>query len=88
MATLTTLQKADVLDQDGDNLFTSTHSVISSDPAVARMEQGNGYSWMVAGQTVGEATITATRLADGATASLEVEVVPGTPFAITLAVPR
>lgn len=90
MASITTLEKAPVLDQDGASLVSGTHTVISSDPAVAKLEFGTSYSWWVIGQIIGTATVTATRLADGATADLEVEVVAGTPFAITLgpAVPR
>lgn len=89
MAQITTLEKAPVLDQDGNQLTTANSSVFSSDDAVASIEWAAGPVFVV-GETVGTVTLTATRLADGAVSTLEVNVVAAAPFAITLgaAVPK
>lgn len=82
---LTTLQKAQILDEAGNPLHQGTHAATSSDPAVASIGDGGGFTLAVVGNSAGTATITATRNADGATATLTVEVTaPATPFAITL----
>lgn len=95
MATLLTTDKAPIIDVDsGDTLGTPgqvVYDVQSSDLAVVTIGWDDWRAWAYA-QGVGSATITATRLADGAVATLDVEVtapVAG-PFAIDLgpAVPK
>jgi hypothetical protein len=88
MATLAPLTKAPVLDQDGEMLGAdgrNTHNVVSSDPAVADVQWLDWRPWIFA-RALGETTITATRYADGATATLELEVAAPVlpPFAISL----
>ena len=85
MAIISTTQKAPVLDQDGVQLTSAEASVFSSDPAVASIDWAAGI--YVVGQTVGTVTLTATRLSDGSTAELDVEVVADAPFSISLGTP-
>lgn len=73
MATLDITEKAPVLDQDGNQLNTTEHQLYSSDAGVCGVEFGTGLVFAVAGHT-GDATLSAVRLADGATASLGVTV--------------
>lgn len=92
MATLLLTDKAPLLDQDGVHIGTvgqTTHTVASSDPAVASIDWPNWQPFVVA-QSVGITTVTAVRLADGAEATLEVEVVTAAalpPFSISLGTP-
>ena len=88
MATLTPREKAPVLDQDDVQLGTvnlNTHTVVSSDSAVADVQWLDWRAWIFA-RAIGETTITATRLSDGAVAVLDLEVVAPTlpPFSISL----
>ena len=88
MATLTVGTKAPVLDQDGHPLGVadaSTHGVNSSDSSVAEVQWINWHPWIIAKAT-GDVTLTAVRLADGASAVLELEVVAQSlpPFSISL----
>ncbi len=73
MATLTTLQYAVVQDGNGVDLGGG-YGVTSSDPLIASIGSGPGGTIAVVGQSVGTATITATRNMDGATATLDVTV--------------
>lgn len=92
MATLLITDKAPILDQDGQHIGIigqTTHAVESSDPTVASIDWPYWQPFVVA-QSLGTATITATRLVDGAVATLEVEVVtaaPLPPFSISLGTP-
>lgn len=85
MATLTTLEKAPVLD-DADNHLGESYDVQSSDTAVATTAKATGQLWYVYGAGVGTTTLTATRIADGGTATLEVTV-SAAPFVIKLGAP-
>ena len=87
MSTLSTTQKAPVLDQDGTHLTNADASLFSSDTAVASIEWQAGPLYVV-GQTVGTCTVTATRLSDNSTAELTVEVVADAPFSISLGTPE
>lgn len=87
MASLTTLEKAQILDDAGTPLNSGSYSATSSNPAVASIGDGGGFTLAVLGQSAGTATITATRNADGETATLEVTVTSGAPFTISLGVP-
>jgi hypothetical protein len=82
MATLTSTRKAPILDQDGNQLSTMTCNVASSNGSVVGIEWGTGLVFAV-GNAAGDATLTATRLADQSVAILEVTVVAA-PFAISL----
>lgn len=88
MATLAPREKAPILDQDGNQIGTvnlNTHTVVSSDNAIADVQWLDWRAWVFA-RTVGEVTLTATRLSDGAVAELALEVVAPTlpPFSISL----
>lgn len=88
MATLAPHTKAPILDQDGVQVGTvnlNTHTVVSSDNAVADVQWLDWRAWVFA-RTIGTATLTATRLSDGAVAELDIEVVAPTlpPFSISL----
>lgn len=89
MATLTTVEKAPILDQAGLNLTSSNAQIAISDTAIVTAVLVAG-KWYASAGVPGTATITATRLADGSTATLDVTVVAATPFAISLgtAVPK
>lgn len=80
MDTLTTAEKATIDGEDNLALLPGSYSVVSSDDAVATVTSDypgyNGY-WFAVGQSVGVCTITATRIADGAEATLDVEVTEG-----------
>lgn len=90
-----TTEKAPVLDADGLPLGTvgqTLYTATSSDTAVASVRWDNWQAW-VYGETAGTATITATRLADGATSAVDVTVeAPAPPpvlppFSISLGAP-
>lgn len=88
MSILAPQTKAPILDQDGVKLGASglnTHSVNSSDPTVVDIQWLDWRPWAFA-RKVGSVTLTATRLADGATTTLDVEVVAPAlpPFSISL----
>lgn len=94
MAALNALTKRPVLgpavtpediERGGALLTPAGHSIVSSNPAVVAVSANfNGSVWHATGVAAGTAIVTATRLVDGATATLEVEVIPGVPFTITL----
>ena len=87
MPTLTTIEKAPILNEAAVHLSTSMATVVSSDPAVVSINTTSS-KFFANGVTPGQATVTATRIADGSQASVLVEVVvPATPFAITLGTP-
>ncbi len=87
MATLTTAEKAPLNCSDGPILAGGPYSIGTSAGGVASFAIGDlGSPVYVVGQTAGEATITVVRLADGATATLDVEVTAG-PFTISLGAP-
>lgn len=73
MDTLTTLEKATVDDAANHALPAGSFSVTSSDTAVATVNTDGGF-WYCFGQTAGTSTLTATRNADGATATLDITV--------------
>ena len=83
---LTTIQQARILDGNGAQLLPATYSASSSDTTVATIATVAGVL-TVLGQAAGSATITATRLTDGATASVAVDVVAAAGFTIQLAAP-
>ena len=83
MATLNATKKAPILDGAGNGLSTG-HNVTSSDPAIVSVGYGPNYQWFATGIAAGEATITAVRTLDNATATLPVTVVAATPFSISL----
>lgn len=72
--TLTTLEKATVDDDTDHALNVGSYSVVSSDPAVASVNTNESGYWFCYGNTAGTATLTATRNADGETATVEVTV--------------
>jgi len=89
MATLTTIEKAPVLDGNNAILTGGQYAVVSSDTGVVTLGDFGGNNTVGAfAAGVGTATITATRNADGATATVDVTVVldPGG-FAIHLGTP-
>lgn len=86
MTTLTTIQKAPILDQDGNQLTTVTSTVFSSDNNIVGIDYASGPVFAV-GTGSGTATLTAHRLIDGTSATLEVTVTNGAPFSITLGAP-
>lgn len=91
MATLTTAEKAPIVDADGVQLGAqgqTLYDIATSDAGVVVVSWEDWRPVAVA-QAVGEATLTATRLADGAVATLDVEVVAATlpPFTIDLGAP-
>lgn len=89
MATLTTLEKAPVIDGNGNQLGApnqTLYDVASSAPTILSIEWVD-WRAVAVGQAPGVATITATRLSDGAVASVEVTVTEG-PFDIDLGTPE
>lgn len=85
MATLTTAQRAAILDQDGTQLLVGSSTVSSSDAAVcAPLNQGDN-QWYAVAQAPGTCTLTASR--GGQSATLEVTVV-AEPFSIQLGTPE
>ena len=88
MSTLATNEQATVLDQDGAPLSGTANPVVSSNPSILSITTPGGWVTAVA-QSVGTVTLTATRHADNATSSLDVEVTPSAlaPFAISLDTP-
>ena len=87
MASITTLQRAPILDGLNANLGAGGYSVVSSDTSVATIAAFENYNLYVVSADVGTATITATRLADNATATLDVSVIASDPFTIQLGAP-
>ena len=83
MATLNALKKAPIRDESGVALSTG-HNVTSSDPTKVAVGYGQNYAWFATGLAAGTSTITAVRTLDNATATLEVTVVAGVPFATSL----
>lgn len=82
--TLNALKKAPVLDENG-NKMSAGYTVTSSDPSVVRVSQAYGnYEFYAVGVVAGTATLTATRALDGAVATLDIEVIAASPFAISL----
>jgi len=87
MATLTTVQKAPILNEDGVHLWTAGYTATSAGTNVATILSQDNHLWIAANQP-GTTTITATRVADGATATTDVTVVlPAVPFSITVGAP-
>lgn len=87
MAILTTVEKAPILNQDGVQLVPSQYTAVSADASVATILNQSTKLWVSAG-VPGTTTITATRIADGSTATAEVTVVlPAIPFSITVGAP-
>lgn len=84
--TLTTLEKATIDDGTDHALAAGSFAATSSDPAVASVASSGGF-WYCLGQSAGTATITATRNADGATATVDVTVTTGSGFTIHLGTP-
>ena len=69
------LKRAQILDENDQGLVGSQFSATISDPSVGTLgDFGNGTLQVRAGQP-GTATITVTRHADGAVATLDIEVV-------------
>lgn len=85
MSTLSTSEKAPILNHLGEPLTQAGHGAASSAPEVALPFFDGGAIW-IEGVAVGTATITATRTSDGATAELQVTV-SEEPFSITLGTP-
>lgn len=92
--TLTTAQKAGVVTLDDPTVGISftAYSAVSDNPGIAAVVDAGQNTVGVAGMGAGTATVTVTRLADGATADLDVTVVAVAPgvFAVALgtAVPK
>jgi hypothetical protein len=87
--TLTTAQKALILLADDSPVTDPAFHVVSSDTAVCTAGDGGAFRIAAIAQGAGVATLTATRLSDGAVASLDVtvsEVTPGS-FEIHLGAP-
>lgn len=85
MPTLTTAQKAPILDQDGVQLLVTSSTVSSSDPEVCTpLNQGEN-QWYAVAQAPGTCTLTASR--GGQNATLEVTVI-AEPFSIQLGTPE
>lgn len=73
---LTTVQRATIDDDTAHALPAGAYSAVSSDTDVATVAAIGGYLFVVA-HAEGTATLTATRLSDGATSNdLEVTVLP------------
>lgn len=90
MATVTTVEKAPILDEAGAQLSPFTHTATTDNPAVASIINVDAKLY-VGGVAPGTATVTAIRLADGATATAQVTVTAtAVPFSITIgtAVPK
>jgi len=85
--TIDTTQYAPIEDGNGVALPPGSFSATSSDPAVASIGSAPG-AIAVVGQAAGTATITATRNADGATATLTVTVTGADAFTIQLGAPQ
>jgi uncharacterized protein YjdB len=83
---LSTIQQAKLLDGNNAQLLPAAYSAYSSDHAVATIAIVVGALTVVA-QGAGSATITATRVADGATATLVVDVAAAAGFTIQLGAP-
>jgi hypothetical protein len=84
MATLNALKKAIVNGPDGASLLNTHANVVSSDANIVAVQlTGNG-EFFAAWAAPGTATLTATRLADGVTATLDVTALPASPFSISL----
>lgn len=73
MADLLTTQKATIDDDTAHALQGGSFGAVSSDPAIASVANIGGYLYVVA-HSAGTVTLTATRNADGATATLDVSV--------------
>lgn len=78
--TLLTTEKATIDGDDNFALRTNTFTCESSDPTVAAVDgtsvigpDGFGF-WFLVGQAPGTVTVTATRVADGRTATVDVAV--------------
>lgn len=74
MADLSILNKATIDTEDNLALPGGPYTVVSSDPSVALAQTIGGY-WYCVAQAEGTTTLTATRLADGAVGTLEVNVI-------------
>lgn len=89
MADLTSAQWAPVLDQTDTALAPGNATLVSSDPTVASIGVGTDGIHAVIGHATGTATLTATRLSDGAVATLDVSVEGvSNEFTIHLGTPR
>ena len=75
MPTLTTVQKAPLLDETGTQILGTAATVTSANPLVATTVVSNSRWWVSAG-TPGTTTITATRV-----------TAPAVPFSISLGAP-
>lgn len=79
--TIHAAKRAVVLDAStGASVNPFQFAVTSSDPSIAReIDDGSSTVW-IAGLTVGTATVTVTRVADGMAVSHTVEVLGAAPF--------
>lgn len=84
MVTIAALNKRQVLGPTGEPLDNRTNLVATSDANIAATRDGAENTVWVVGIAAGTATISATRLTDGAVASVEVTVTAGAPFTISL----
>lgn len=87
MAALGTGKKAPLLDQDGGQLNTTKHNVQTSDVNAVKLVTSAGV-WFASNANTSAApvtaTITATRIFDGAMATLDITAAPVVPFSISL----
>jgi len=83
VATLNALKKAPVLNEAGGSMPNSKYSLASSDIGIVGVGTVSNAFYAI-GVSAGDATLTATRLLDGAIATLEVTVIAAAPFAISL----
>ena len=88
MATLSTTERAPILDANDSALASAQYSVASSDDTVVSVTELFGSLYAV-GESAGTATLTATRTADGAESDpLEVTVTSAGSFQIHLGTPQ
>lgn len=82
---LNALKKAPILNEAGVALAATKYSAVSSNPAAVAIVTSSG-NLFAQGIAAGTATVTATRLLDGATATLDIEVFAAVPFTISLGI--
>ena len=90
MADLDTTQRAPLLLEDDSPVDPRQYTAVSSNAGVASVADSGGYQLAAYGNAAGTATITVTRLSDGATATVDVSVDAAEGFTVHLgtAVPK
>ena len=77
--TLNALKKAPLLDQDGADITAPAFTAVSSDTAIVSLSFP-GYKWHAIGVSAGVASVTVTRVVDGASKTHDIEVIAAVPF--------